>query len=92
MFPSDDILLARGKFSTLSHERRNLLKRVQSSCSLLMDQASQIMRDAEKEPPVNDVHLSAAASCLEQAGEARLELVKVCEQMDDLKELAWGKE
>lgn len=91
MFPSDSILLARGKYSTLSSERRALLKRVQSSCSLLMDQASQIMRDAEKEPPVNAEHLTAAAACLEQAGNARAELVKVCEQMIPLKQEAWGE-
>ena len=90
MFPSDDILIARGKYSTLGAERRALLKRVQSACSLLMDQASQIMQDAEKEPPVNSEHLSAAAHCLEQAGNARAELVKVCEQMQGLKEEAWG--
>lgn len=90
MFPSDDILLARGKYSTLGAERRALLKRVQSSCSLLMDQASQIMRDAEKEPPVNASHLEAALNCLEQAGNARAELVKVCQQMGEIKEDAWG--
>ena len=90
MFPSDDILLARGKYSTLGSERRALLKRVHSSCSILMHQASQIMRDAEGEPPAKPEHLQAAANCLEQATEARAELVKVCEQMVELKELAWG--
>jgi len=90
MFPSDSILIARGKYSTLGAERRALLKHVQSSCSLLMDQASQIMRDAEKEPPANADHLSAALICLEQVGNARAELVKVCEQMIEIKEEAWG--
>lgn len=90
MFPADSILLARGKYATLSSERRALLKRVQSSCSLLMDQASQIMRDAEKEPPVNSDHLQAAFTCLETAGNARAELVKVCELMGEIKEDAWG--
>ena len=90
MFPADDILLARGKFSTLGAERRVLLKRVQSSCTLLMDQASQIMRDAEKEPPQQVIHLEAALTCLEDAGNARAELVKVCEAMLELREKAWG--
>ena len=90
MFPPDDILLARGKYSTLSKERRALLKRVQSSCSLLMDQCSQIMRDAEKEPPLQAIHLEAASTCLEDAGNARAELVKVCEAMLELREKAWG--
>lgn len=90
MFPADHILLARGKYATLSSERRALLKRVQSSMSLVMDQASQIMRDAEKEPPANSEHLAAVANLLEQAGNARAELVKVCEQMVGLKEEAWG--
>ncbi len=90
MFPPDDILLARGKYSTLSKERRILLKHVQSSCSLLMDQASQIMRDAEKEPPQKSIHLEAAFTCLEDAGNARAELIKVCEAMLELREKAWG--
>lgn len=90
MFPADSILLARGKYATLGTERRSLLKRVQSSCTLLMDQASQIMRDAEKSPPESADHLEAALNCLEQAGNARAELVKVCEQMNELRETAWG--
>lgn len=90
MFPSDDILIARGKYSTLGSERRALLKHVQSSCSLVMDQASQIMRDAEKSPPENADHLEAALNCLEQAGNARAELVRVCEQMNEIKDKAWG--
>ena len=92
MFPSDDILLARGKYATLGGERRALLKRTLSSCSLLMNECSQIMRDAEKDVPDNPDHLQAAFTCLEQASDARAELVKVCEQMAELKELAWGKE
>ena len=90
MFPADDILLARGQYATLGSERRALLKHARASCSLLMDQASQIMRDAEKSPPESADHLEAAANCLEQAGNARAELVKVCEQMNEIKDKAWG--
>ena len=90
MFPADSILLARGKYATLGAARRALLKSAQAACSLLMDQASQIMRDVEQEPPCKPEHLQAAFDCLEQAGNARAELIKICEQMIELKQEAWG--
>ena len=90
MFPSDAILLARGKYSTLGAERRALLKRVQSSCSLIMTECQQVMRDAEKELPDNPDYLSAIHTLVHQVDEARADLVKVCEQMVSLRDEAWG--
>lgn len=90
MFPADPVLIARGKHATLSRERRALLKRVQVACSMLMDQTAQIMRDSEKEPPADASHLTAAATLLEDAGNARAELMAVCKQIAEIKDLAWG--
>jgi len=90
MFPAEHILLARGKYSTLGHERRELLKRIHHYCSLLINQASAIMRDSEKDLPDSKDALSNAVKYLEESGNARAELVKVCEQMIEIKDLAWG--
>ncbi len=91
MFPSDDILIARGKYATLGSERRALLKRIQSSCSLLVSEASQIMREAEKEHPDNPDFVTAAYTLLDTAKAAREELVKVCAAREEVKDLSWGK-
>jgi len=91
MFPDDATLLARGKYSTLNHERRQQLERIQGICRTIMDSAGQILRDAEKIPPVDITPMETIDRCMKNLTKARTELVEVCEGLVEVKPTAWPK-
>jgi hypothetical protein len=89
MFPADPILLARGKYATLSKERRRELRLAQDLAQNLMNQTSQIMRDLETEPPVTGEFIEIAGQCLAGLKESRERVVGLSTQMQELKPVAW---
>lgn len=92
MFPSDEVLLARGKYSTLSHERREQLKRVQGICNTIVTAAHSALRDCEGRPPSNKTHIDTLAVCLKNLGDARERLITLGLGLQELEPDAWGKE
>ena len=91
MFPSDDILLARGKFSTLSHERHEQLKRVQDICTTLVTEAQASLRDCEQKPPKEAKHIQMIGKCLENLTSARERIIMLSLGMNELEPEAWPK-
>ena len=89
MFPSDAILIARGKYATLSKERRRELKIARETGQNLMNAASQIMRDLETEPPVNGGHVEAAQACINTLSDCQAKLGELGAQMQELLPQAW---
>lgn len=89
MFPADAILIARGKYATLSKERRRELKIAQATAQNLMNAASQIMRDLETEPPVDNGHVEAAQDCINMLSDSQAKLLALGTQMQELLPQAW---
>lgn len=89
-YPTDEVLLARGKYSTLGKERREQLERVQKICTTLMNTASQILRDCEKRPPENESLLPLIETCWKNLGLSRQKLTEIAKEMNELQPQAWG--
>lgn len=91
MFPSDEILIARGKVSTLRKERKEQLERVQAICTTLITTAHQTLRDCEAKPPKEPQHLATMTKCIENLQTARERLMTITLGMLEIEPDAWGK-
>lgn len=89
MYPDDQTLIARGKYSTLGKDRRVQLDRVQSVCTSLMTATQGSLRDCETMPPVNNGHIQQIDKCLENLKDAREKLVTLSTEMIEIKKVAW---
>lgn len=90
-FPSDEVLLQRGKYSTLSSQRRLLLKQLRDDMEALANYARRILRAAE-DIPFAQAELSLAE---ERLGAAKRRLATMWElepSLTQLRPLAWGNE
>ena len=92
MYPADDILIARGKYSTLAGERKEQIKRAQGICTTMVTAAHQILTDCQAKPPTNMAAYESMAKCLENAISARDRLAVLCTEMAELEPKAWGTE
>lgn len=90
-FPDNDVLLARGKYSTLSHERHEQLKRVQAICATLITGAQAVLRDCESRPPKEPQHIVTLATCVENLTDARDRIIRISQGMNELEPAAWPK-
>lgn len=89
MYPDDSTLIARGKYSTLSKERKEQIKRVQGVCTTMMTAAHNILQDCQAKPPVNMAAYESMAKCLENAISARDRIAALCTEMAELEPMAW---
>lgn len=89
LFPADDVLIARGKYSTLGKERRIQLERVQKICSTIFTEANQVLKDCEQIPPSDSSHIANLEACLDHLQDGRQRLVELCAEMMAEKMLAW---
>jgi hypothetical protein len=90
-YPSDDVLIARGKYSTLGKERRLQLERVREICTTITTAGHAALRDSEGMPPTNMTPIETLDKCLLNLKEARSSLVDLSTQMNELKALAWSE-
>jgi hypothetical protein len=91
VFPPDEVLLARGKYSTLSKERREQLERVQGICTTIVTASQAALRDCEARPPTNHGPIETMTSCLQNLEAARERLITLCVGLAELEEEAWPK-
>lgn len=91
MFPPDDVLIARGKYSTLTKERREQLERVQSICSTMVTAAQAALRDCEARPPVNKGPIDTMTACLTNLQASRERIITLCAGLAELEDEAWPK-
>lgn len=93
MFPTDDILIARGKHATLRREWREQVKRVQDICRTVQATAPLILAAAQDEQPVAiKPHIFMMDKCLENLKSASERLITLNLGLAELKPEAWGKE
>lgn len=90
-YPSDDILVARGKISTLNRKRRKLMKDLQSYCQRAQSANLSILSFAndskieEGIPKAEELMLCATA-----IPNIQTELVQVLSEISELNIQAWG--
>lgn len=90
MFPADEILIARGKYSTLSKERREQLERVQGICTTLITTSQHVLRDCEAKAENVPQLLDKIENCLDNVRKARERILTLNLGMDELRDEAWG--
>ena len=91
MFPADEILIARGKLSTLRKERKDQLERVQKICTTIVSEAHSALRDCEQKPPATGIHIEILENCIKNMKDAREKLITISLGMNELEDEAWPK-
>jgi len=91
MFPADEIVMARGKLSTLKNLRRQQLERVQKICTTIVSEAHAAMRDCEQKPPATSMHIEILENCLKNLKDAREKIIPIALGMNELEPEAWPK-
>jgi hypothetical protein len=87
-YPPDDVLIARGKYSTLNSERRELIKGMQTDIRTLANRANHILRDPE-DIAHSQTEANACYEALESAQEKLERLAQLIPLMEELRPLAW---
>ncbi len=90
-FPDDPTLIARGKFSTLSGERRDHLKRVAKLSNTLQANLLAAIRGLEDRKDITH-HLTAMRACLANLEQSAERMKAIHEEQAALSMEAWGKE
>lgn len=89
MFPADDILIARGKYSTIGRERRKQLERVQTTCALVMSLCHQSLKGSQlDEPDVSPIN--KMRECVENLEHAAGMIATFNSEMSEIKKVAWA--
>lgn len=91
MFPDEPTLIARGKYSTLSHEWHAQVKRVQDICRTIQGAVPLALADCQEKPPVDGSSLLTMGNCLENLNKARERLITLSVGMAELQPEAWPK-
>ncbi len=91
MFPDEPTLIARGKYSTLSHERHEQIKRVQDICRTVQATVPKILADFQEEPLVDEGYIGLLEKCVANLGSAKERITTMCLGMAELKPEAWPK-
>jgi hypothetical protein len=89
MFPDDATLIARGKYSTLSKERRKQLERAREICTSITTASHAVLRDCELQPPQEAGPLLTVEKCLTNLKDTREKLVSLSTEMLELQMIAW---
>lgn len=87
--PEEIVLIARGRYSTLSRERRKQLERFQKTATTAMTNIAAALKDAQSIPPVSLDAISTVEKCLHNLMATREALVELCGEMDLLRPMAW---
>jgi len=91
VYPTDEILIARGKYSTLSKERRKQLERAREICTSITTSAHAALRDCEQQPPQENGPLLTVEKCLTNLKDTRERLVSLSNELIELEPMAWPK-
>lgn len=90
-YPDESRLIAMGKYSMHSKERRAQVERVQTICKTIMHLANPVLDDCQERPPVDESPLKKLQDCLRNVEDARVKIIEHCKAMADLETEAWPK-
>ena len=91
-WPEPEVLIARGKYTTLSRERYAQIDRVQMIVTTMISEAHGVLRDcqrADKQPPQEPGRMQQLSKCLENLGAARSKIEELCKDLQILQKEAW---
>lgn len=91
MFPADDILIARGKYSTLGKEKREQMQRAQKVTDYAMVRLQTFLKFMNTDDPTI-APLAELRRCLDNLDDAGNRIIALNEQMQQLKSEAWDEE
>lgn len=91
MFPADDVLIARGKYSTLHKERKEQIERVQNICATLITTAHGVLMECQAKVQDRPQNIVTLATCVENMTAARDRIITLNADMAALEPQAWPK-
>lgn len=91
MFPDDATLIARGKYSTMSHERHDQIKRVQEICRTIQATVPKILADFQEEPLLDANYIPLLEKCVANLASAKERIMTMCLGMAEIKPEAYPK-
>lgn len=91
MFPDDNVLIARGKYSTLNKERREQMERVQKIVTSMVTASSQVLKNCHERVPSNEAIFADLGKCMDNLFKANERLMTIGLGLNELEEEAWGK-
>ena len=91
-FPSDEVLIERGRYATVAAERRALLKALRDDMEAITEIARRVMRSLPEQYENAAVEILRAKDHILKADQRMFALCAVEGQLDELRPLAWAKE
>lgn len=90
---SDDVFIARGKYSTLHVELKDLVKKLSNACELMMHANQQILKRSQDEDVEESLPglLGNARNSIDTMDSIAKEIIELTTQKNELKSLAWPK-
>jgi hypothetical protein len=92
MYPDEATLIARGKYSTLSKERRKQLERAREICTSITTASHAALRDCEHQPPEENGPVLTVEKCLANLKDTRERLTALSKEMIELQPIAWPEQ
>ena len=89
-FPADDVLIARGKYSTLGKERNQQIVRAQKLADTMRNHMLKALIGMQERPMCHQESMVALRACIANWETAWEIVEKMCAEMEPLKPLAWG--
>lgn len=91
-YPSEEILIARGQYSTLSNERKQHIERCQKITDTIRQHLLKALLGVQERPPKDRASLDAMRACLGNYENSWNRVEELCKEMEPLKDLAWGED
>lgn len=91
MFPDDQTLIAIGKYSVMSHERHEQIKRVQDICRTIQATVPKLLTDFQEEPLVDANYIQLLEKCIVNLTSARERIIAMCLGRAEIKPEAYPK-
>ena len=91
-WPEQEVLIARGRYATLSRERYAQIERVQMIVTTIVTEAHGVLRDCQrdrKQPPQEPGRMQQLSKCLENLGAACSKIEELCKDLQILQKEAW---
>lgn len=89
-FPAEDILIARGKYSTLASERRALYKAVRDDVEVIVGSCTRALHNIEKDMEFSQEQAAIARKRIDNVLTKLSQATHLTEHLNGLKPLAWG--
>jgi hypothetical protein len=90
-FPAEDVLIARGKYSTLASERRAIFKALRGDMEAIVGCCQRALRIDAEEIAFTLEQTALAKRRIDSAVERLAQAALLTHHLEELKPLAWGQ-